>query len=77
MCKLMETIIKDQIVQFLADKGLINKYQHAFKMHHSAAIVTSCMASLHDWPIGLNSHLRTDIVYILRLDRSVQVTVKT
>jgi GTP cyclohydrolase I len=24
MCKLMETIIKDQIVQFLLDKGLIN-----------------------------------------------------
>jgi hypothetical protein len=30
MCKLMETIIKDQIVQFLLDKGLINKRQHAF-----------------------------------------------
>jgi hypothetical protein len=30
MYKLMETIIKDQMVQILSDKGLINKRQHAF-----------------------------------------------
>lgn len=62
MCKLMETIIKDQIVQFLSDKGLINKRQHAFIKKHSTA--SNLMASLHDWSIGLNSHLHTDVVYI-------------
>ena len=62
MCKLMETVIKDQIVQFLADKGLISKCQHAFIKHHSTA--SNLLASLRDWSIGLNSHLRTDIVYI-------------
>jgi hypothetical protein len=60
MCKLMETIIKDQIVHFLAATGLISKSQHAFIKQHSTA--TNLLASLHDWSIGLNSHLCTDIV---------------
>jgi hypothetical protein len=30
MCKLVETVIKDQIVHFLADKGLVSKGQHVF-----------------------------------------------
>jgi Reverse transcriptase (RNA-dependent DNA polymerase) len=58
----METIIKDQIVQFLADKGLISKCQHAFIKHHSTA--SNLLASLRDWSIDLNSHLRIDILYI-------------
>jgi hypothetical protein len=53
MCKLMETIIKDQIVHFLAATGLISKSQHAFIKQHSTA--TNLLASLHDWSIGLNS----------------------
>jgi hypothetical protein len=42
--------------------GLISKSQHAFIKQHSTA--TNLLASLHDWSIGLNSHLCTDIVYI-------------
>jgi hypothetical protein len=61
MCKLMETIIKDQIARFLLDKAIINKSQHAFIKNHSTA--SNLLASLHDWSIGLNSHLYTDIVY--------------
>jgi ribonuclease P/MRP protein subunit RPP40 len=62
MCKLMEVLIKDQIVQFLINKGLLSKSQHAFIKNHSTA--TNLLESLHDWSIGLNSHLNTDIVYI-------------
>jgi hypothetical protein len=62
MCKLMETISKDQIVLFLADKGFISESQHAFMKHHSTA--TNRLASLNDWSVGLNSNLCTDIVYI-------------
>jgi ribonucleases P/MRP protein subunit RPP40 len=49
-------------VQFLADKGLISKCQHAFIKHHSTD--SNLLASLRDWSIGLNSHLHNDIVYI-------------
>jgi hypothetical protein len=37
MCKLMEVLIKDQIVQFLINKGLLSKSQHAFIKNHSTA----------------------------------------
>jgi hypothetical protein len=37
MYKLIETIIKDQLVQFLVDKHLISTHQHAFIKHHSTA----------------------------------------
>jgi hypothetical protein len=62
MCKLMESIIKDQLVQFLVEKGLISKHQHAFIKNHSTC--TNLLESTHDWLISLNSHLRTDVVYI-------------
>ena len=62
MCKLMESIIKDQMVQFLVDKGLINKHQHAFIKNHSTC--TNLLESTQDWLVSLHSHLRTDVVYI-------------
>ena len=62
MCKLMEAIIKDQIVHFLTSKGLISKRQHAFLKNHSTA--SNLLECLQDWSIGLNSHSSTDIVYI-------------
>jgi hypothetical protein len=33
----MESVIKDQLVQFLADKGIITKRQRAVIEHHSTA----------------------------------------
>lgn len=62
MSKLMETIIKDQIVQFFVNKGIINKNQHAFIKKHSTA--SNLMECIHDWQVGLNSHQQTDVVYI-------------
>jgi ribonuclease P/MRP protein subunit RPP40 len=58
----MESIIKDQLVQFLVEKGLISKHQHAFIKNHSTC--TNLLESTHDWLVSLNSRLRTDVVYI-------------
>jgi hypothetical protein len=55
MCKLSEAIIKDQMVQFLIDKGLINKHQHAFINKHST--FTNLLESTQDWLVSLNSPL--------------------
>jgi hypothetical protein len=62
MCKIMESIIKDQIVEFLVGKGLISKHQHAFLKNHSTA--SNLLDCLQDWSIGLNSCKQTDIIYI-------------
>jgi hypothetical protein len=58
----MESIIKDKLVQLLVEKGLIRMHQHAFIKNHSTC--TNLLDSTHDWIISLNSHLRTDVVYI-------------
>jgi hypothetical protein len=62
MCKLMESVIKDQMAQFLLDRGLISKHQHAFVKHHSTA--TNLLECIRDWSIGLNCQWQIDIVYI-------------
>ena len=62
MCKLMEFVIKDQMVQFLVDKGHISKRQHAFIKHHSTA--SNLLECLRDWSIGLDGHMQTDVIYI-------------
>jgi hypothetical protein len=62
MSKLIESVIKDQMVQFLVDKGILNKHQHAFINKHSTA--TNLLECIRDWQIGLNSRSQTDVVYI-------------
>jgi hypothetical protein len=62
MCKLMESVIKEQMVQFLVDKGRINKRQHAFIKHHSTA--SNLLECVRDWSIGLNYSKQTDVIYI-------------
>ena len=62
MCKIMEVIIKDQLVQYLVDKGIINKHQHAFIRNHSTA--TNLLECINDWLVSIKSPSRTDVVYI-------------
>jgi hypothetical protein len=62
MCKLMEFIIKDQLIAYLLDKGIINKHQHAFIKNHSTA--TNLLGSITDWLVSLHSKGRTDVIYI-------------
>jgi hypothetical protein len=62
ICKLMETIIKDQLVQYLVNNGLLNKHQHAFIKNHSTA--TNLLESINDWLVSIKSPNRTDVVYI-------------
>jgi hypothetical protein len=62
MCKLMESSIKDQIVDFLVRKKLITNNQHAFIKQHSTS--TNLLQSTNDWLVSLNSHLCTDVIYI-------------
>jgi hypothetical protein len=47
MCKIMEVIIKDQLVRYFVEKGIINKRQHAFISNHSTA--TNFLECINDW----------------------------
>jgi hypothetical protein len=58
----MESVVKDQLVQYLVFKGLISKHQHAFIKNHSMA--TNVLESINDWLVGLKAPSRTDVVYI-------------
>ena len=62
MCKLMESTIKDQLVDYLNTNNLISKHQHAFLSNHST--LTNLLECTHDWQVSLNSHRSTDIAYI-------------
>jgi hypothetical protein len=58
MCKIMEIIIKDQLVQYLVDKGPINTYQHAFITNHLTA--TNLLECTNDWLVSIKSPSCTD-----------------
>lgn len=60
-CKLMEVIIKDQIIWYLVDKGLTNKRQHASISKHSMA--TNLLEFINDWLVSFKSCSRTDVIY--------------
>jgi hypothetical protein len=62
MCKLMESVIKDQLLGFLLLKGIINKNQHGFISNHSTG--TNLLECTHDWLVSLNLSHTTDIIYI-------------
>ena len=58
----METVIKDQIIDYLLSKNLISKQQHGFVRKHSTT--TNLLESTHDWIVGLGSANNVDVVYI-------------
>jgi hypothetical protein len=62
MCKIMETVIKDQILYFLLQKKLISKHQHGFMRRHSTT--TNLLECTHDWIVGLSNTNNIDVVYV-------------
>jgi hypothetical protein len=62
ICKIMESIIKDQLVAYLHSKGLISKHQHAFIKKHST--VTNLLECTHDWAVSLHGGVDVDVVYV-------------
>jgi len=61
LCKIMEAIIKDQILDFLLWKNIISKHQHEFLRKHSTT--TNLLESTHDWIVGLGCANNIDVVY--------------
>lgn len=62
MCKIMESVIKEQLLDYLLRKQLISRKQHAFITKHSTA--TNLLECTHDWVVSIGKHMCTDVVYI-------------
>jgi len=62
MCKIMESVIKEQLLNYLLSRQLISRKQHAFIAKHSTA--TNLLECTHDWVVSISKHLSTDIVYV-------------
>ena len=62
MCKLMESVIKDQLVQYLSYNNLISPNQHAFLANHSTT--TNLLECVHDWMLSLQDRDTTDVIYV-------------
>ena len=53
-CKLLESIIVINLLDYLNDHKLINKCQHGFFLNHSC--LTNLLESCRDWTLSLTSH---------------------
>jgi len=62
LCKLMESVIKDQLISRLVSKGLMNKHQHGFISKHSTK--TNLLEFTHDWSLAFHGKLPVDVIYI-------------
>ena len=62
MCKLMEFLIKEQLLSYLLNKNLISKQQHAFIIKHSTT--SNLLECLYDWSIALDDGNSVHVIYI-------------
>lgn len=62
VCKLMESVIKDQLLSYLLNNKLISRHQHAFIINHSTA--SNLIECVHDWLVSLNSAHSSDVIYV-------------
>lgn len=62
MCKLMESVIKDAMLAYLLEHGLINKQQHGFISKRSTC--SQLLECINDWSISLSNKQSIDVAYI-------------
>jgi hypothetical protein len=62
ICKVMESVVKDQLLTFLREHGLITKHQHAFMSKFSTN--TNLLECTFDWFIALTHSISVDVIYV-------------
>ena len=60
--KILETIVKDQMLNFLTICDLIPDVQHGFVPKRST--VTNLLSCLDDWTANIENSLQTDVIYL-------------
>ena len=62
ICKLLERIIVDCIIQHLTENNVYDKKQHGFTKKRST--VTNLLEALNVWTEALSHHLPVDVIYL-------------
>lgn len=62
ICRIMESVIKLQLVDYLLKHDLITKQQHGFLFRRSTC--TQLLECTNDWSLSLNVKKSTDVVYV-------------
>ena len=61
-CKIFESLISSEILDYLNSYNLITPHQHGFLKKHSTA--TNLLESINDWSLSLSRRHSVDIAYI-------------
>ena len=64
VCKLMESILRDKIVEFLEKKNIIRDSQHGFRFHNRRSCLTNLLDFLHDIYEMYEEGRAVDIIYL-------------
>ena len=59
---MLETIIKDELMQYFKSENLLSICQHGFRSSHSC--VTQLLQAVNDWSLALESGNSVDVVYL-------------
>lgn len=62
LCKLMESVIKEQLLQCLLTNNVITKYQHGFLTKRSTQ--TNLLECTRDWSLAFSNTSSNDVIYI-------------
>jgi len=61
-CKIMKTLIKGKMLDYLLHSNLISKHQHGFLSRHSTC--TQLLKCVNDWTEAINELCSVDVAYI-------------
>ena len=62
VCKVMETIIKNEIFDHVGRFGLLTRHQHGFRSKFST--ISQLLECLNDWTSVLDNNKQTDVAYL-------------
>ena len=62
LCKIMESVIKDQLLSSLLSNNVISKHQHGFLTKRST--LTNLLESTRDWSLSFSNTVSNDVIFI-------------
>ena len=62
ICKIMERLIRNQLVAYMENNNLFTKHQHGFRQGYSC--VTQLIEVIDEWTKQLDNHNNIDVIYL-------------
>ena len=61
-CKILESIIRDHIIEFLSAKNIFSSHQHGFTYHKSC--FTNLLETFEDWTSSIDLGKSIDVIFL-------------